>query len=87
MLALALVAGLAGCGGTAATAAERVAACLNDRGFLVRAAGAAVDGTSPGGVAFTVALATGAVDDTANPGRRRLAAADRAAVRDCLGRR
>jgi hypothetical protein len=42
---------------------------------------------SPGGVAFAVALATGAVDDTANPGRRRLGAADRAAVRDCLGRR
>lgn len=43
---------LAGCGGSGAT----VAGCLDARGFLVRQHGRVVDGSSAGGVNFTLNL-------------------------------
>jgi len=76
----------AGCGSTK-TPAEKVAGCLNDDRFLVQASGGRVRGSSPGGIVFTVVVASGRIDDAANPGRRRLTAADRADIGRCLERR
>jgi hypothetical protein len=47
------VALLSGCGGKSKAT---VAGCLNDDGFLVTSSGAKVEGTSPGGVAFTLTM-------------------------------
>src|SRR2546428_741520 len=47
---------LAGCGGAARSTATNVADCLNTDGFLVRPSGTTVEGTSPGGVGFTLTL-------------------------------
>jgi hypothetical protein len=47
------VALLSGCGGKSKVT---VAGCLNDDGFLVTSSGAKVEGTSPGGVAFTLTM-------------------------------
>ena len=69
--------------GAAKSPAQRLADCLNARSFLVQANGARVEGSSPGGVNFTVS-ATGRIDDTGNPGRRRLAPADRRSIHSCL---
>jgi hypothetical protein len=74
---------LAGCG-SSKTRAQRLADCLNGDGFLVGAAGGRVEGTSPGGIAFSVVAASGAIDDRGNPGRRRLAARDRRSIQACL---
>jgi hypothetical protein len=53
----------------------------------VQADGGLVEGTSPGGVAFSVAVRSGRIDDSGNPARRRLAAGDRSAIERCLERR
>ena len=82
MLALAA----AGCG-SSKTPAEKVAGCLNHDRFLVQADGGDVRGSSPGGIVFTVVVATGRIDDATNPDRRRLSAADRGAISTCLERR
>jgi len=74
---------LAACGGTK-TPAQRLADCLNGDGFLVGTARGRVEGTSPGGVAFSVVVASGVIDDRGNPGGRRLAARDRRSIRVCL---
>jgi hypothetical protein len=73
---------LAACG-TAKTPAERVANCLNARGFLVQASGSRVEGSSPGGVNFAVSVA-GRIDDAGNPGGRRLSRPDRRSIEACL---
>jgi len=44
---------LAGCGGSHQVT---LSGCLNDAGFLVTSSGAKVEGTSPGGVAFTLTV-------------------------------
>jgi hypothetical protein len=72
---------LAACG-SAKSPAQRLADCLNARSFLVQASGARVEGSSPGGVNFTVSA--GLVDDSGNPGGRRLSRVDRASIRACL---
>jgi hypothetical protein len=74
---------LAGCGGSK-TPAERIADCLNAKTFLVGAAGGRVEGTSPDGVAFSIAVASGAIDDGGNPGGRRLSPGERRSIRACL---
>jgi hypothetical protein len=73
---------LAGCG-SAKTPAERLADCLNAKGFLVQANGLRADGSSPSGVNFTVSVA-GPIDDSGNPGGRRLSAGERRSIRACL---
>jgi len=73
---------LAACG-SASSPAQRLADCLNARSFLVQASGARVDGSSPGGVNFTVSV-TGRIDDSGNPGGRRLARIDRRSILACL---
>jgi hypothetical protein len=73
---------LAGCG-SAKTPAERVANCLNARSFLVQASGNRVEGSSPGGVNFRVNVG-GRIDDSGNPGGRRLARLDRRSIEACL---
>jgi hypothetical protein len=73
---------LAACG-SAKTPAQRLADCLNAHNFLVQASGARVDGSSPGGVSFSVSVA-GRIDDSGNPGGRRLAPSDRRSIRACL---
>jgi hypothetical protein len=73
---------LAACGG-AKSPAQRLADCLNARSFLVQASGARVEGSSPGGINFSVSVA-GRIDDSGNPGGRRLAAVDRGSIRACL---
>jgi hypothetical protein len=73
---------LAGCG-SAKSPAQRLADCLNARSFLVQASGARVDGSSPGGVNFSVSVA-GKIDDSGNPGGRRLSRAERRSIRGCL---
>jgi hypothetical protein len=73
---------LAACG-SAKSPAERIADCLNAHSFLVQASGARVDGSSPGGVNFSVSV-SGRIDDTGNPGGRRLSRADRLSIRACL---
>ena len=69
--------------GSAKSPAERLADCLNARSFLVQASGARVEGSSPGGVNFTVTVA-GRIDDSGNPGGRRLSRGDRRSIRACL---
>jgi hypothetical protein len=76
----------AGCGGPK-TPAEKVAGCLNDDRFLVQADGGRVRGSSPGGIVFTVVVATRRIDDRTNPGGRRLSPAERGAINGCLERR
>ena len=83
LLVLAGVIAFAACGGSK-TPAERVAECLNRQGFLVQSSGSRVEGTSPGGIAFKVAAATGAIDDSGNPGGGRLSKRARAEIRACL---
>jgi hypothetical protein len=73
---------LAGCG-SAKTPAERAADCLNAHSFLVQASGTRVEGSSPGGVNFSVSVA-GRIDDSGNPGGRRLSAGERRSIRGCL---
>jgi len=73
---------LGGCGG-AKSPAQRLADCLNARSFLVQASGARVEGSSPGGVNFAVSVA-GRIDDSGNPGARRLSRLDRRSVETCL---
>jgi hypothetical protein len=73
---------LAACG-SASSPAQRLADCLNARSFLVQASGARVDGSSPGGVNFTVSAA-GRIDDSGNPGGRRLSLVDRRSIKACL---
>jgi hypothetical protein len=73
---------LAACG-SAKSPAQRLADCLNARSFLVQASGARVEGSSPGGVNFAVSVA-GRIDDSGNPGARRLSDQARAAIRVCL---
>jgi len=75
---------LAGCGGGSKTPAQRLADCLNEKDFLVGAAGGRVEGTSPAGVAFSVVVASGAIDDGGNPGGRRLALRERKSILACL---
>jgi hypothetical protein len=75
---------LAGCGGKPKTAAQRVADCLNAKDFLVGPAGGRVEGTSPRGVAFSVVVASGTIDDRGNPGKRRLSPTDRRSIEACL---
>jgi hypothetical protein len=84
---LVAVLALAACGGNEKTPAERVADCLNAEAFLVQADGARVEGTSPAGIAFSVAVRSGRIDDAGNPARRRLARRDRSAIERCLERR
>ncbi|HEY3921405.1 MAG TPA: hypothetical protein VGL76_04765 [Gaiellaceae bacterium] len=74
---------LTACGG-AKTPAERVADCLNKKDFLVQPARLRVEGTAPDGIAFTLVARTGAIDDTGNPGKRKLSAGDRELIRSCL---
>ena len=74
---------LAGCGGKAKAPLERIADCLNGKGFLVQGATGRVVGTSPAGVAFSVTPA-GRLDDRGNPGDRRLSPAERKSIRACL---
>ena len=69
--------------GSAKSPAERLADCLNARSFLVQASGGRVEGSSPGGVNFAVGV-TGRIDDSGNPGGRRLSPADRRSVEACL---
>jgi len=83
LAALALAASLSGCF-AAQTPAERVAPCLNARGFLVTPSGLRVVGTAPDGVGFTVVALTGTINDGGNPGGRALSPADRRAIRACL---
>jgi hypothetical protein len=73
---------LAACG-AAKTPAERIANCLNKRSFLVQASGSHVEGSSPGGVNFAV-TAAGRIDDSGNPGARRLSRLDRLSIEACL---
>jgi hypothetical protein len=73
---------LAGCG-SAKTPAERIADCLNKRSFLVQASGTRIEGSSPGGVNFAVSVA-GRIDDSGNPGGRRLSRSDRRSIEACL---
>jgi hypothetical protein len=73
---------LAACG-SAKTPAERVANCLNAHSFLVQASGTRVEGSSPGGVNFAV-TAAGRIDDSGNPGGRRLSRLDRRSIEACL---
>jgi hypothetical protein len=73
---------LAACG-SAKSPAQRIADCLNARSFLVQASAALVDGSSPGGVNFSVSV-SGRIDDSGNPGGRRLAPSDRRSIRACL---
>jgi hypothetical protein len=75
---------LAGCGGSSKTPAQRIADCLNAKSFLVEAADGRVDGTSRDGVAFTVAVASGRIDDHGNPGGRRLSPGERRSIQGCL---
>ena len=74
---------LAGCGGKAKAPAERIADCLDGKGFLVQGATGRVVGTSPAGVAFSVST-VGRIDDRGNPGGRRLSLAERRTIRGCL---
>jgi hypothetical protein len=69
--------------GSAKSPARRLADCLNARSFLVQASGTRVEGSSPGGVNFTVSVA-GRIDDSGNPGGRRLARVDLRSIRACL---
>ena len=69
--------------GSAKSPAERLADCLNARSFLVQAADARVEGSSPGGVNFTVGVG-GRIDDSGNPGGRRLSRIDRRSIDACL---
>ncbi len=82
---------LAACGGQSKTAAEAAADCLNARGFLVEASGDAVQGSSPGGVNFTLTIrpAGAGIDDSGNPGAppRRLSQSERAAIETCARER
>jgi hypothetical protein len=73
---------LAACG-AAKTPAERIANCLNKRSFLVQASGSHVEGSSPGGINFSVSVA-GRINDSGNPGGRRLARSDRRSIEACL---
>lgn len=73
---------LAACG-SAKTPAERIADCLNKQSFLVQASGTRVEGSSPGGVNFSVSVA-GRINDSGNPGGRRLAPLDRRSIEACL---
>jgi hypothetical protein len=73
---------LAGCG-SAKSPAQRVADCLNAHSFLVQASGTRVEGSSPGGINFSVSVA-GRIDDSGNPGGRRLAPVDHRSIRSCL---
>ena len=75
---------LAGCGGSSKTPAQRIADCLNGKSFLVEAADGRVEGTSPDGVAFTLAAASGRIDDHGNPGERRLSPGERTSIQACL---
>ena len=84
MLPFVAVLALAACGGTKSPA-QRLADCLNARSFLVQANGGRVDGSSPGGINFTVSVG-GRIDDSGNPGARRLSKPARAAIRTCLNR-
>jgi len=73
---------LAACG-SSKSQAQRLADCLNARSFLVQASGNRVDGSSPGGVNFSVSV-TGRIDDSGNPGGRRLSRVDHRSIRACL---
>jgi hypothetical protein len=73
---------LAACG-SAKSPAQRLADCLNARSFLVQASGARVEGSSSGGVNFAVSVA-GRIDDSGNPGGRRLSRLDRRSIEACL---
>ena len=73
---------LAACGSTKSPA-ERIAACLNARSFLVQASGSRVEGSSPGGINFTLSV-SGLVNDAGNPGGRRLSRNDRRSIAACL---
>jgi hypothetical protein len=73
---------LAACG-SAKTPAESIADCLNKRSFLVQASGTRIEGSSPGGVNFAV-TAAGRIDDSGNPGARRLSRIDRRSIEACL---
>jgi hypothetical protein len=75
---------LAGCGGGSKTPAERAADCLNAKSFLVEASDGRVEGTSPAGIAFSAAVASGGIDDRGNPGGRRLSHAERRSIEACL---
>jgi hypothetical protein len=57
---------------------------LNAKSFLVEASGGRVEGTSPAGIAFSLAVASGRIDDRGNPGGRRLSPAERRSVEACL---
>lgn len=77
---------LAGCGSRPRDAAG-VAACLNDRGFLVQASGKRIDGTSPDGVALTLHVRAGrasTLDTSGAPGGARLTSRARDVVASCL---
>ena len=74
---------LAGCF-SAKTPAQRVAACLNKKGFLVQPNGLRVIGTAPDGIAFSVVALTGTIDDAGNPEKRKLTSHDHTLVRACL---
>jgi hypothetical protein len=73
---------LAACGG-AKSPAQRLADCLNAHSFLVQPSGGRVEGSSPGGINFSVSAA-GRIDDSGNPGGRRLARLDRRSIEACL---
>jgi hypothetical protein len=77
---------LAGCGGSKP---ETVAGCLNDEhGFLVTGGDRVVEGQSPSGVAFTLRIdgRRFTIDDSGNPGSRRLTAEERASIRSCVAK-
>ncbi len=86
-LLLSLAALLAGCG---RSKRETVAGCLNDEhGFLVTGGSRVVEGQSPSGATFTLRIRGGrsSIDDSGNPGSRRLTAKERAAIGSCVAKR
>ena len=82
MLPFVAVLALAGCG-SSKSPAQRLAGCLNAHSFLVQTSGSRVEGSSPGGINFSVSVA-GRIDDSGNPGGRRLSRLDRRSIGACL---